>query len=355
MDKSSITFDLPTLEDILSRKTLPPVCLYNFYIVMRDKLQLDHLLDFYLDVRHHEILWRRYAKTVLKKQTETIETPNLFEGLEQTLKTGGTPSMGGTIHSISGCGDAPISHYIDITKPVLPSTHHTPPSITTPSSLTSDDDSHNNSSYTMAPTFVDRHDLSASTQAIVQTYLIPGSPKSLEAVLPAALRQRVIDHYLNVDGTVRHDPMLFAEAKMASFLYMERWAYPTFMRMKVWGNVTERQQAYRLILGLVSLVVAFTVALSFIFLNVPQWGKRFWCMVPFWVGFYQCFVFLSKLDPILVLVFNISETTTFHFNRIAQPQVKHILRIRAIWFLLFSTLVAIILTVILSAITSTRF
>ncbi|KAI7900911.1 uncharacterized protein BX663DRAFT_544464 [Cokeromyces recurvatus] len=354
MSNESILSNLPTLEDILSRRTLPPVCLYNFYIVMRDKLHIDHLLDFYLDVTHHEILWRRYAKSILKNGDATNTTItsesnhhdeiNLYDRLEhsvQALKKGGTPSLSSTI-------EGPISKYIDISKPVTSfSSHHYTPSIS-PSSVTAPD------SHTMVNSYIDRHDLSASTESIVQTYLIPGAPKSLENILPASLRQRVIDSYLNMDGTVRHDPVLFTECKLASFLYMERWAYPTFIRLKVWGNVTERQQLYRLLIGLVSLSVAFSTAFSFIFLDIPQWGKRFWCLLPFWIGCYQCFVFLSRLDPILALLFNISETTTFHFNKISQPQVKYILRMRAIWLLIFSTLIAIIITIIFSAIPSTR-
>jgi len=97
----------------------------------------------------------------------------------------------------------------------------------------------------------DRHDLVTSSERIVHTYLMPGGSKYLK-VIPAKIRQQVIESY-NINGCVRHDPMLFAEAKHAAFLYMERWAYPPFMRLKVWGNITERQQMHRLVIGLVAL------------------------------------------------------------------------------------------------------
>ncbi|KAK4508874.1 uncharacterized protein ATC70_013497 [Mucor velutinosus] len=263
--------DLPTLEDILSRKTLPPVCLYNFYTVLRDKLYLDNLLDFYLDVRHHEILWRRYVKSVLKSSQQH----DLFN----------------SIHRLDG--EDPIEKYLDITSSAVPidkyvDIHH--PVIQQSPTLVNNRDSADDISISVPLPIVrppigeklmdviyqvpDRHDLVTSSERIVHTYLMPGGSKYLK-VIPAKIRQQVIESY-NINGCVRHDPMLFAEAKHAAFLYMERWAYPPFMRLKVWGNITERQQMHRLVIGLVALAAGFSSALSFIFLNYAPWGTRFW-------------------------------------------------------------------------------
>ncbi|CAO3640154.1 unnamed protein product [Mucor fragilis] len=264
--------DLPTLEDILSRKTLPPVCLYNFYIVLRDKLKMDDLLDFYLDVRHHEILWRRYVKSVLKSSQQH----DLFS----------------SIHKLDT--EDPIEKYLDITSSAVPiidkyvDIHH--PVVQQSPTLVNNKESVDGVSISVPLPIIrpsigekltdaiyqvpDRHDLAASSERIVHTYLMPGGSKHLE-VIPAKIRQQVIES-CNIDGSVRHDPMLFAEAKHAAFLYMERWAYPSFMRLKVWGNITERQQLYRLVIGLVALTAGFSVSLSFIFLNYAPWGARFW-------------------------------------------------------------------------------
>ncbi|KAL9552516.1 hypothetical protein MBANPS3_003729 [Mucor bainieri] len=342
--------DLPTLEDILSRKTLPPVCLYNFYIVLRDKLNMDDLLDFYLDVRHHEILWRRYVKSVLKSSQQH----DLFN----------------SIHKVDN--EDPIEKYIDISSPDVPidkylDTQH-PVVQGSPTLVINKESSADDISISVPLPMVrppigeslmdaiyqvpDRNDLATSSERIVHTYLMPGGSKYLE-VIPAKIRQQVIESY-NINGSVRHDPMLFSEAKRAAFLYMERWAYPSFMRLKVWGNITDRQQIHRLVIGLVALTAAFSTALSFIFLDYAPWGTRFWSLLPFWIGCYQLFVFLSRLDPFLALLLNLSETTPFHFNKVSQPQVKKILQARAIWILLFSTVIAVILTVIFSVIPSTR-
>src|ERR1051325_11099780 len=57
---------LPTLKEVLLRKTAPPVCLFNFYLHMRDREHASEYLDFYLDVLEHEILCKAYIKDLKK-------------------------------------------------------------------------------------------------------------------------------------------------------------------------------------------------------------------------------------------------------------------------------------------------
>ncbi|CAO3578838.1 unnamed protein product [Absidia cylindrospora] len=152
----------------------------------------------------------------------------------------------------------------------------------------------------------------------------------------------------------RDDPAVFAEAKEYLFELMQRQAYPKFLRLKVWGNVTLWQQLGRLVIGLVALLAAFATGLTLIFLGYSPWGVRWWVLLPFWIGVLNVLVFLTGLDPLWVLLFNISETTTFHFNKIKQPQVKRILWYRSLWLLITSFLVAIVLSVIFCAVPSRR-
>ncbi|KAF9430247.1 Bud site selection protein, Revert to axial protein 1, partial [Entomortierella beljakovae] len=60
--------NLPTLWQVLHRKTLPPVCLYNFYLYMRDSEKSSEELDFWLDVTAHEILWKIYVRANKRRQ-----------------------------------------------------------------------------------------------------------------------------------------------------------------------------------------------------------------------------------------------------------------------------------------------
>lgn len=236
---------LPTLEDILSRKTLPPVCLFNFYIVMRDTLQMDNVLDFYLDVRHHEILWRRHVKSILK-----TGGAHLYDYQDSILYEKYTHSVSNESSSLSSNEPVPIIR---------------PPIEKLSSSM---DDGW----VTCYPTLPNKSDLTDSARRIIYTYLVPNAPKELYQLSPS-IKHQIISQF---DLTMRNDPMLFADAKYAAFIFMERWAYPSFIRLKVYGNITWLQQVIRLLLGLLSITVGFTTAFSLLFLGFPPWGTRLW-------------------------------------------------------------------------------
>ncbi|KAG0366635.1 Bud site selection protein, Revert to axial protein 1 [Gamsiella multidivaricata] len=65
---------LPSLWQVLHRKTLPPVCLFNFYLYMRDVEKSAEEVDFWLDVTAHELLWRLYVRATKRRMAlERIE------------------------------------------------------------------------------------------------------------------------------------------------------------------------------------------------------------------------------------------------------------------------------------------
>ncbi|CAO3619992.1 unnamed protein product [Cunninghamella echinulata] len=135
---------------------------------------------------------------------------------------------------------------------------------------------------------------------------------------------------------------------------MQRQAYPKFLRLRVWGNVTLWQQLGRLVFGLVALLAGFATGLSLIFLGYPPWGIRWWVLLPLWFGVMNVLIFLTGLNPLWVLLFNVSETTTFKFTKIKQPQVKKILWSRSIWLLVISLVITVVLSVIFCAVPSKR-
>ncbi|ORX46476.1 hypothetical protein DM01DRAFT_1386156 [Hesseltinella vesiculosa] len=291
---------LPTLEQVLTRKTQPPVCLYNFYIVMRDRLYMEEVLDFYLDVQHHEQLWRRYIRSMHK--TGLLSEDDLVEGFH-------SPRVLSRLSNYSGDDEKP-------TESKLPS----------------------------------RDDIAQSAEGILLRYLVPHAAKELTQV-----PQQLKDHVRQlIEQEGRDDPAVFGECKKIAFDVMQRVAYPKFLRLKVWGNVTLWQQLGRLVLGLFSLMAGFTTGLSLIFLGYPQWGIRWCALLPIWVGVLNCMVFLTGLDPLWVLIFNTSETTTFHFNFIKERPVRRILFSRSLWLLLVSLVVSVALSVIFAAVPPRR-
>lgn len=366
------TTGLPTLQQVLSRKTLPPVCLYNFYIIMRDRLHSEELLDFYLDVQHHEILWRRYVKTM--RRSGQIEEADLSEGLHgpklvsrlsyasiRRDESARSPSPSGS-RSLEAGNNSSTHHLVhedDVTSedahrqykrssspspmvPRGPLTETTYPD-NHDSAVASNIHGHTNPSPT-------REDVKASCEKIYYKYIVQSAYKEI-FILPAAVRRDIAKR---IEQDERDDPAVFAEAKDLVFDSMQSKAFPKFLRCKVWGNTTMWQQLARLVLGLSALFIGFAVELSLILLDRPRWGERFLGLIPILFGVTNVLTGLTGLDPIWALVFNISETTTLHFNKVRQPQVRKVLKSRAAWLLTLSIILSVVITVIFAAIPGHR-
>ena len=271
MTSTAFHNELPTLEQVLTRKTLPPVCLYNLYIIMRDRLHMEEVLDFYLDVQHHEQLWRRYVKTMRRSGYLTEE--DLADGFQSPRVL----SRLSQVSSVDEKKSSPLSStttlkqqrqqqlqvprleedfledsFVPLERPPLDQTRE----------------------QLSEKAMLNRHDLTDSAQRILLRYLVPSASKELTQLPPelkANMRRQL------EDGG-RDDPLVFTDAKDYLFEYMRRSAFPKFLRLKVWGNLTLWQQMIRLVVGLICLLVGMATGFSFIFLGYPQWGTRFWVM-----------------------------------------------------------------------------
>ncbi|KAF7728053.1 Bud site selection protein, Revert to axial protein 1 [Apophysomyces ossiformis] len=307
MTTKAIPSDLPTLDDVLNRKTLPPVCLYNFYIVMRDRLHMEEVLDFYLDVRHHELLWRRYVKSMHRSGHLTeddladgYQSPRVLSRLSHNSSLEEKKLLQSPLSSTTTLKPPKQN---DLSSKQLQHQRLSNVSISVPLPMVRpplDEGAENDTEVINEKALPSRQDLIDSAQRILLRYIVPSAQKELMQ-LPPELKD-TIRRELEAQ---RNDPLVFEDAKEYVFEYMQRQAYPKFLRLKVWGNVTLWQQMGRLVLGLVSLLAGFATALSLIFLGHPPWGIRFWILLPIWVGVFNVFVFLSGLDPIWVLFFNV--------------------------------------------------
>lgn len=259
--------DLPTLDQVLTRKTLPPVCLYNFYIIMRDRLKMEEVLDFYLDLQHHEQLWKRYVKAMARNGH--LSESDLSDGFQSPR----------------------ILSRLSNTNSVFPQQPRTPSPINMPISLLRPSIGDLSSNMTSEKAVPNRKDLVDSAQRLLLRYLVPSATKELTQ-LPNELKTALRKELEKPDP--RDDPLLFSDAKDYVFDYMQTQAYPKFLRLKVWGNITLHQQLGRLVLGLLCLLVALTTSLCFIFLGYTQWGTRFW------VKFFTFALFIWVSDTFLI-------------------------------------------------------
>ncbi|CAO3616140.1 unnamed protein product [Cunninghamella echinulata] len=341
---------LPTLDEVLQRKSRPPVCLYNYYIILRDRLHMEYLLDFWLHVQQAEVLYRRYMKQQQKKlnkktlSSTTINTttnnnnnnitanitdqPEILTQL-LLLQSSSSPSLFSTTTA--------INHNHNINKR------------STINTMTSTANNSNSSQSSLPQHQPSETDLIDTIERIYLHYIVPHAEKEL-IQLPTNIRDQIIKTFTQQqqNGGGVDNPIVFQHAKRYVQILLE-YSFTLFIRYKVFMNLTLPQQIGRLGVGFLSLLISFTLEFSLIFLNISPWSKRLWGIIPISIAVYCLCSSICGLDPIWVLFFNISETTTFKFNAIKQTKVRNILRQRSISLLIVMiTLIAALLIIFCS-------
>lgn len=125
---------------------------------------------------------------------------------------------------------------------------------------------------------VNRHDIRASAEKILYTFLLPGAER--EITLPGSIMHDVTTA---IEEHGRDDPEVFDVAKDYVFQAMERDAFPGFLRMKALGNLIPPTLVMRLIVGLVSMFGAFWAAFILIFLDTSR-ATKCWVSILFLVS-----------------------------------------------------------------------
>lgn len=384
---------LPTLAEVLARRTLPPVDLYCFYLYLQREAAED-ALDFWLDVQQHENLCRAYFKDLRKSgrsvkedwpqyYAEALERGSIYNKINgihpQTGDAAGTDGMRKATDASwdrQSRVESPDGNYSTLSHAPSPipaaagasrmgGASGTPLSAPRfpgdPDYLAQQTRAERKSILakrgSVAPTVISRSaaitrtDLIASAERIYARYLLPGSEK--EIYLPAPLR---INSFPISSSTLPHPqdaeqqralariPDMFHAQKEYVFRTMEADVFPRFLRAKAFGNLTPISVLVRLSLGLLALWAALATAFSFIFLDVNR-AKRCWVILPFAVAVLLLMSHQYELDPILALLAQ-SETTPFRLIRVREPYVLRLLQKRAAGVLLLVTLVTAALTVL---------
>ncbi|KAK8110815.1 uncharacterized protein PG998_007272 [Apiospora kogelbergensis] len=321
---------LPTLFEVLSRRTHPPVDLFSFYIYMRDQQRSVDYLDFWLDVAQHMSLCRHYVREL--RRSVLVGTPDgersgskrssaVLEAMGEMRDGPAGPSHYSTEKEKEQ--NAQMSAYLREDQPMTPGMQHqdSPASsqerrarasshLSTPRGLTTDS---NSPAHAVA-----REDIRASAEKILYTFLLPGAER--EITLPGSITQDITTA-IEQDG--RDDPEVFDVAKDYVFQAMERDAFPGFLRARALGNLIPPTIIARLITGLIAMFGAFWTAFVLIFLNMSR-QTRCWVILPFTVGVYLLASYQYSLDPIMGLI-GFSEYTPFNFSRITEPYVRKLI------------------------------
>ncbi|CAB4389746.1 regulator of G protein signaling superfamily [Rhizophagus irregularis] len=362
---------LPTLQEVLSRKTAPPVCLYNFYLYMRDREKVSEYLDFYLDVLEHEVLCKAYLKDLKKLGLDVDDEYPEYEryrpGGSKSEKDKLRPSatnVGVQRHTSSASRGSDITIIDDPpSRPESPSSSHII-EISNENKqrpLTHRDSVRSNRTNTTTGNFsiynrerpFTREDLRESAERIYYKYIYEGSEK--EIILSDHIREK-ISHAIEEEGDAQHkraDPWIFHEAKKEIFAFMERVHFPRFLKARAFGNMHVRQITMRLAIGLFCLFIGFAVVLSLIFLDRKPNTLRLWGFIPIFFGISNLFAYATKISPLFVLL-KISETKFFHFQRVREPYIYTLHVKKAIKYFLLGLLVSIIVMVIFATVPGHR-
>ncbi|KAL2820199.1 RGS domain-containing protein [Aspergillus cavernicola] len=348
---------LPSLFEVLSRRTLAPVDLFSFYIYMRDQQRSVDYLDFWLDVSQHMSLCRHYVREL--RRSVLVATPDLekaeskgsstplenFESVNDIPLVEAGPS--GLRHGLRDLDDREADQRLSaFLRSDGPSSRHSPQS-----SLGSQHAaSHTMSNELSRPSFtnhesaspghtVARADIRASSEKILYTYLLPGAER--EIVLPEAMVSTIIN-LVEDDG--RDDPEVFDPAKDYVFQAMERDAFPGFLQAKALGNLVPLSIMARLTLALISFGAGFWGAFYVVLRDKPR-HIRCWLILPFVIASYFIMSYQYKLDPVMAF-FGYSEYTFMNWSPIREPYVRKLLTKRAVATVLIAALVAAALSLL---------
>ncbi|KAL8714495.1 MAG: hypothetical protein Q9225_006561, partial [Loekoesia sp. 1 TL-2023] len=279
---------LPTLYEVLARRTKPPVDLFSFYIFMRDQQRSVDYLDFWLDVAQHTSLCRHYVSEL--RRSILVETPELEKTgskrssyvldhmgemndpagpstdlnndeklKDQNLSAFLRQDNGNSNHSPqSSLGSQQSAMPASGDRPFPAGERPPRPSFMSRNSPTRTDSG--SPAHTVA-----RADIRASAEKILYTYLLPGSER--EVMLPQGIVQEITTA---IEEEGRDDPEVFDAAKDYTFQAMERDAFPGFLHAKALGNLVPPSLFLRVVIGLISTTAALWTAFTLIFMDAPK-------------------------------------------------------------------------------------
>ncbi|WVQ97476.1 hypothetical protein IAU59_004590 [Kwoniella sp. CBS 9459] len=379
---------LPTLQEVLDRRTRPPLDLFCFYIFLQRESAED-ALDFWLDVQQHENMCKAYFKDLRRSGRSIQDDWPEFANYAQTNGSHFSPLL-----SLPSQPNSPVldsnfpsprqgDDFDQTRSPSLSggrerrdTESHGPPVTFSPTpsqgEMMGQPQQKDRPSMTLsgrmsmrgrwaerkskAPTVI------ARDRAIEKTALVEGAERIyLRYLLPGAEREIYLPPSLRINNFPISDsreaspliPDLFHAQKVYIFKALEQDAFPRFLRAKAFGNLTPLGSFVRLVAGMLCLWGGFVLAFSLIFLDYKPKLTRLWTILPFIFATNLLLSSYYSLSPLLAL-FNQSETTPFRLIRVKEPYVKKLITIRALWIELVCILITAVLVVIFTVVPGHR-
>ncbi|ORX93744.1 regulator of G protein signaling superfamily [Basidiobolus meristosporus CBS 931.73] len=346
---------LPAFEQVLTRKTSPPVCLYSYYIYLRDNNRSVENLDFWLDVVAHENLCKIYCKELLSTLSlnSSLNSPNSSKNPRFSIGRLSLRDISNELRFSTFSGVSNESSYSLSTFSIRPKSQVTQSDskvenhteqycLNLPHSESDVSNPENKSNVSPSGTEkkVQREDLRKSAERIYYKYIVSGAEKEL--ILPGAIRFQICQM---LEMQQRDDPEVFLQAKEFVFQEMLANSFPRFLRTRAYSNITPFHAMFRLVLGLFLLFVGFAAEFTLIFMDVQPKALRFWGLIPIWLGVCNIHVHQERLSPGFTLL-GLSEKTLFHFNRVRDPHIRRLHIKKALRMVLLDLVVSLIIAVI---------
>ncbi|ODN75232.1 hypothetical protein L202_06424 [Cryptococcus amylolentus CBS 6039] len=385
---------LPTLQEVLDRRTRPPLDLFCFYIFLQREMSED-ALDFWLDVQQHENLCKAYFKDLRRSGRSVQDEWPQFADYARSNGSHFSPLLSlpseppspnpTSPNPLYPVSPDPVGDFDPSHSPLNPSgsrgrrdteSHGPNHGMTSPTpsqgvgafgeraqkegrtslAPTQGAGTRSGRRRSKAPTVIardraiEKQALQESAERIFYRYLFDGGER--EIYLPPSLR--VYNFPESIEGeTSPLIPDLFHAQKIYVFKALEQDAFPRFLRAKAFANLTPFGSVVRLIAGLLCLWGAFVLAFSLIFLDWKPRLTRLWLILPFLFAFILLLSSYYSLSPLLFLL-NLSETTPFHFISVKEPYVRKLVAIRAGIIIVASLLLTAIFVVIFTVVPGHR-
>ncbi|CAJ0872755.1 626_t:CDS:2 [Entrophospora sp. SA101] len=339
--KNSIIFDgtfFPPLEKVLINKSGTPLSQYNFHSYLRQEWQGQENLNFWLDVVTHENLFESWRSTSSAEE-DTVALSSI-DSKNPVISS--SSKFNSTTYGIKGSGrsndeknEGERSHNVI--------------------SVIEDNDYGDNSSSSNSDNFYDKprknghkleiikrineEDLAKSALSIYEKY-------GHMNILPEESRTTMQDL---IERQGRYNPVVFSSAKSYVYHIMNVIYFPKFIQSAIDINISQLHAIIALPLGIIALTSGFAFELYSIFVGIDNRLARLWAFPAILIGWILLQTAATRFSPLLVL-FNTSEQSFLLFQRIKEKPVISAHKKRALTFIMWDALAAVLTLGILFAI-----
>ncbi|RIA90272.1 hypothetical protein C1645_770383 [Glomus cerebriforme] len=369
----------PSLDKVLMNKSGSPLSQYNFYAYLRHVWHGEENLNFWLDVVTHENLfesWREYQNYIKKarerRQSESatsrrgkdneggdtgVEGDDEDEGdyEEEVVNWGPSHDYNDSNSSTEGTVTPSVApSTIDSKNPVVKNNHHFSSSNRFAGAFY-DDGGNGKNNYEITVSSEDRVSLDYKQPEIVKRVNEEDLAKSSlniykkyghMNILPEENRITMQDL---IERQGRFNPVVFSSAKSYVYHIMNVIYFPKFIQSAIDMNLTHIHAIIALPLGILALTFGLALELYYIFMGYENRLLRLWGFLPIWLGWILLQTAATRFLPPLIL-FGVSEHKLFRFHKIKERSILYQHRKRALTFMMWNTLAAIITVGILIAI-----